>query len=391
MRTPPHPDEAFAAAIAGLYDAATAPALWPDALDALEPLFASSAAHFFLWDRAADRATLSLPSRNYRGQDEFHRRYGRIDPRRHLLMRQPPGFLLLCHEHFDEAFVRRSEFFNDFSLPLGRRWVMSASLWEDSASTAIFAVFRPPGQAPYAAADAARLRRLLPHLRRALRLDQQLRAARAQATIGQSVLDALPQAVLATDAAGRIRHANRAAEALLTAGATLRQHRGCLAATTHAETAMLLAALRRAVEAAPGATPGPASSLILHDEAGAALAVTVTPLDRHAGLDGMPEQRLALLTAVPMAPQRADPAPLRLAFGFTGAEAALAAALAGGQRLAAIAAARGVRMPTVRHQLRAVFDKTGTNRQAELVRVLANLPRAAQPTVPPTPDRGRTP
>ncbi|MGH7042268.1 MAG: hypothetical protein ACREFY_09060, partial [Acetobacteraceae bacterium] len=136
MRNPSDRDEAFGPAVAGLYDAAVAPELWPDALDALEPLFASNAAHFFHWDRAADRPTLSLPSHHYRGQAEYQHHYGSMDPRRRLLVRQPPGFLLLCHKHFDEDSVRRSEFFNDYSLPVGRRWVMTASLWDEAGIAA---------------------------------------------------------------------------------------------------------------------------------------------------------------------------------------------------------------------------------------------------------------
>ena len=391
MRTPPHPDEAFAAAIARLYDAAITPDLWPDALDALEPLFGAMTAHLFTWDRLAQRRESTVGAHSFLRTDQDWDYYHRINPRRKVLAVEPLGYILACNEHLDSDFVRRDEYFNDYCLPLERRYLLGTNFAAQDHLLMSFAVMRTARQGPFGSREKVLLRRLLPDLRRALLLDQQLRAARARATLGQSVLDALPQAVLATDAAGRIRHANRAAEALLTAGTMLRQRQGGLAATTHAETGMLLAALRRAVEAAPDATPGPASSLILHDDAGAGLAVTVTPLDRHARLNGLPEHRLALLTAVPMAPPRADPAPLRLAFGFTGAEAELAVALAGGQRLAAIAAARGVRMPTVRHQLRAVFDKTGTNRQAELVRLLASLPRAAQFTAPPTPDRGRTP
>ena len=376
MRSTIHREAAISSAVGLLEDAATTPDLWPAALDALEPLFASSAVHLFLWDRAQDRATLSLPSHNYRGQEQFQRRYGRMDPRRHLLMRQSPGFLLLCHEHFDQRFVDRSEFYNDFSLPLDRRWLMTTSLWDEAGTAAIFAVFRPPGGPPFSDADRTLLRHLLPDLRRALRLDLRLRAARAQAALGQSVLDALPQVVLAVDATGRIRHANRAAEDLLTAGTSLRQSQGRLTASTSSETSALQAALRRAVEATPGGEPGPTTSLVVHDSAGAALAVTVTPLDRHAGLPDLPAQRLALVVAVPTQPRRPDPVPLRTAFGFTGAEAELAAALAGGQRLDAIADARGVRMPTVRTQLRALFEKTGTRRQAQLVGLITSLPAA---------------
>ena len=210
---------------------------------------------------------------------------------------------------------------------------------DEAIVAAIVALFRRPGASICSAAGRALPSRLLPDLRRAFRLDQQLRAARAQAALSQSVLDALPQAVLVTDAAGRICHANRAAEALLAAGATLCQRRGRLAAAATVENIALQAALRRAVEAPPG-DPGPAAGLILHDCNGAALAVTVTPLDRPAGLAEPPAQRLALLTIATMQAPRSAPATVRTAFGFTGPEAELAVALARGRPLKAVAAAR---------------------------------------------------
>lgn len=58
---------------------------------------------------------------------------------------------------------------------------------------------------------------------------------------------------------------------------------------------------------------------------------------------------------------------LREAFGFTPAEAALALDLADGLAAADCASLRGVSLHTVRSQLRALFGKTGTSRQAELV------------------------
>jgi DNA-binding CsgD family transcriptional regulator len=61
-------------------------------------------------------------------------------------------------------------------------------------------------------------------------------------------------------------------------------------------------------------------------------------------------------------------------FGLTPAEARLAAEIAAGQRLDALAEAHHVTLPTLRTQLRAIYGKTGTSRQSELVRLLAALP-----------------
>ena len=75
-------------------------------------------------------------------------------------------------------------------------------------------------------------------------------------------------------------------------------------------------------------------------------------------------------------PGRASPlAPEQLArlFGLTRAESAVALALARGKTLDEYAAEAGVLISTVRTHLRAIFDKTYTRRQADLVRLLLLL------------------
>jgi DNA-binding CsgD family transcriptional regulator len=57
-------------------------------------------------------------------------------------------------------------------------------------------------------------------------------------------------------------------------------------------------------------------------------------------------------------------------FLLTPAEAQIALGIADGETLAAIAEARGVSVSTARTQLKSVFAKTGTHRQAELVALL---------------------
>ena len=63
------------------------------------------------------------------------------------------------------------------------------------------------------------------------------------------------------------------------------------------------------------------------------------------------------------------------------AEACLAVAVAGGKRLEDVAEERGVRMPTLRTQLRAILDKTGTRRQPDLMRLIVGLPAVSEPWI----------
>jgi DNA-binding CsgD family transcriptional regulator len=63
-------------------------------------------------------------------------------------------------------------------------------------------------------------------------------------------------------------------------------------------------------------------------------------------------------------------------FGLSPVECRIAIQLAEGLSLKEIAAAQGTQHDTVRKQLRSIFEKTSTNRQPELIRLMLHLPHA---------------
>jgi len=68
---------------------------------------------------------------------------------------------------------------------------------------------------------------------------------------------------------------------------------------------------------------------------------------------------------------------LQQVFGLAAAETRVAVALASGTDLTQAAEEFGVSRNTVRTQLRAIFAKTATSRQSDLVRLLAHTERIA--------------
>ena len=68
----------------------------------------------------------------------------------------------------------------------------------------------------------------------------------------------------------------------------------------------------------------------------------------------------------------------RLTFQLTAAEARLASSLAAGEGIGAASARLAISRETARTQLRAIFAKTGTRRQAELTALLSRLRRPTQ-------------
>jgi len=67
---------------------------------------------------------------------------------------------------------------------------------------------------------------------------------------------------------------------------------------------------------------------------------------------------------------RLQPALLAKVHGLTKTEAALAAALAAGRTVASFAIGQGSSEHTARTHMKRILEKTGTKRQADLVRVL---------------------
>jgi DNA-binding CsgD family transcriptional regulator len=101
-----------------------------------------------------------------------------------------------------------------------------------------------------------------------------------------------------------------------------------------------------------------------------ALVVHLVPVQRSAQDVFIGASHIVLVT-----PVTAPAAPLTNLlvglFDLTPAEAAVARGIASGDSIPDFARRNGVSPETVRTQLRAVFEKTGTRRQADLVRLLS--------------------
>jgi DNA-binding CsgD family transcriptional regulator len=116
----------------------------------------------------------------------------------------------------------------------------------------------------------------------------------------------------------------------------------------------------------------PGEPIVIRRERKASVIARLMPI--HGGARTPFLGARGLLTLVPLEPAYGpSPALLRRAFGLTPAEAKLAATIAQGKAPEQIAEELGIARTTVRNQLRAIFSKTNTHRQSELVALLARL------------------
>jgi DNA-binding CsgD family transcriptional regulator len=373
------PVERFDHVVSAVYEAALQPALWPYALDAVAGLLSCDLFHCFVWDLQEERplmtwASPSATSALHRGYDVY---YGRIDPRRRFSEVLEPGTVFACHHQLDEKFVANDEFYQDFLIPGGMRYMVGSTLAFDAGSRTSLALLRATGRPEFSADDMTSARRIAPHLRRCMEMMLRQRDVADALAAGDRALDGLDMAVAVLDDAAGVRHLNPSAQRMLREGACWRVRNQRLEAKGRLCSARLQQAWQHTRD-----TGRPASALLHGAEGPQAPDATVITFCRlPTGGPGatLPGGRYLgrYLALIARRARRAAPdaALLTQIFDLTPAEGRLAHDLARGLSLADAAASRGLRVSTVRTQLLGLLAKTGTQRQQDLVAVLARIPQ----------------
>ena len=190
------------------------------------------------------------------------------------------------------------------------------------------------------APQVALIKGLLPHIRQFVRVRQALGGAEALGTAVTDLLDTSRVGVLHLDRRGRIVEANNHARRLLRHGAGLSDRGGELRAWLPADQARLARLLAGALPAS--SAPAVGGSLLLRRAPGAApVVVHVTPVGGPPPDYGARRVAALVLLVAPGRPARIDPALVATTLGLTRAESQVAAGLAAGLTVRAIAAGHG--------------------------------------------------
>ena len=211
------------------------------------------------------------------------------------------------------------------------------------------------------------------HLGRAVRINRQLWKLELANLAATERIEMLPEGVMLADASGRVVLANAVAKAMLDARDGIFLCDGCLAVagSPDALRKLVVSCARRSV-----GIGGPGGELeVPRDLPRSPLHVTVAPLRSDTRLPDVPwigfGSPVAIVTVTDRdLDRRRRQMNLRRRFDLTFTEAALAAEILKGDGRKAAARRCGISDATAKTHLANIFEKTGTHRQAELVRLL---------------------
>lgn len=377
-------DDNFDDIVAGFYRAANGTIGWVDALVPFRRAVSAFAIYLFAVDLSQGLVTFSYNASDVSAETEldYIRTYHRIDPRANLVIGLPPGEWVHCWERFDDDFVAKDRFYQEFLIPYGGRYVSGVKLLQDESVCVLLGVHRGIGSHKLDTGEISVCKRLARHLTDALVAYRANMQHRQQGLLGMELLTRLRAPVALIDEQRCVQHANPAAQALLANNPAVVESSGRLYCRRSVDDSALLVGLRQLLlkDHSCFGEP-PADKLFLRASAPSGdktLGLYLYALQPQNTLHAFGDIPLAMvLFHAPGGHLELDPFVVAAAFDLTPGEARVAVATAHGASPDQIACQHAVSVHTVRSQLKTIFSKTGTARQADLVSLLAGLPMAA--------------
>jgi len=271
------------------------------------------------------------------------------------------------HECIDAQQLSREPLFRDYFLPMGYCWGALTCVLPPTGENVVIGWRRRTEDGPMTALELDALDALRPELARAVFVSARLRLERLQAASETLAALGLPAVIL--DARGKALVANHLAEAL---DHLVTWRAGDMATLKDAAADALLRKALAEIDAGGATTT---LSFPLRDPADPARKMVAHVVPIRLGARDIFSRGAAALVLTPIAAPRAPPVELlQSLFDLTPSEARVARSLAGGRTVDEIAAEGGVSAGTVRSHVRGVLEKTGCNRQTDVVALLAGMP-----------------
>jgi len=287
----------------------------------------------------------------------------------HAYMRDWTPKIITDEDWMPKADLVRSEYYNDFLVPQDIHSTVMIRLGSEGMNISVISLTRSRRKDQFSGEDLAFARWIHPHMVRSFALGRKFVEQKRFGSDLIGAIDRSDHGVFVLEADGLVRFANRAADALVREGGPLRLVGGQLTAS-HPDAARGLGALVRAA-ATPGSSPRRGGSMpIPCPNRRRPLSLTVAPLAPER-ISVFETRASAIVWVTDLEAGLAPPEQkLRALFGLTQAETRVALALFEGATPKEAAEQMQVSFHTVRAQLARVFDKTGVNRQAELIRLM---------------------
>lgn len=361
-----------------IYKAGLEPELWPEFLSVLSSKIRAQSSvlsiHHF---KKKELNFLKLYERDPKFFQSYSDYFIKVNP---YLARiaEKSGGVYLTQEMIPDDQMKKYEFYNDWLRPQNIHYRAGLVVFRDDTRLALADFQRPKKNGEFGEADIKAIQLFEPHIKRAIQLNQRFWDIKSQSSAAITVLDNLEIGVILIDEHKRPVYVNHSAEELAYSGGALVIGTRSVSAGLPDESSALEKLIHEATRTGKGKGLHPGGSLLLGASHEYPLCLLVTPLQTDRNDLGLTGSRVcaAIFVTAPTMPHSVPLDSLQSLFVLTHAEAHLVQGLANGLSLEEISEKSKITINTARSQLKKVFSKTGTRRQAELTKLVLRIPSA---------------
>ncbi|MCQ4346980.1 helix-turn-helix transcriptional regulator [Pseudomonas stutzeri] len=357
--------------VAALYDAALDSRLWHIPMEQLRDLFAANYVTLILRIPDQSDAGLMIVAGDVEGEGKVT--YLTYPHTSTPFINQPVDKVFTVDDLMSEKDWRESSYYQHWCGPKGVFHVMGVDIATPDSGKLRFRITRPESSPKFSARDRALCELILPHLRRALNMHNQLDRSQSMGALYSQAISRLSVATIVLDESGRVLQQNAVAQEILAGADGLKLVGGRLEASYPSDNRELQRLVRNAFARQGKESPAIAEAVSIARPSGQVSLVVVVesvPSLEWAESKGQPAVVVYIRDAVGKSLTSTTVA--KQLFNLTPAETALCLELANGLSLEEAAEALNIRRNTARAHLRAIFSKTGVRRQTELVRIMLN-------------------
>jgi DNA-binding CsgD family transcriptional regulator len=370
--------ETFSALIGDIYDASLDPGLWQDVFDEVCAYVGVIEAGVILQDNIRKIAEVPFGSTHdphYR--QLYAEKYFRINPMFPTITFFNVETTIPVTDILSRAELCQTKFGREWLAP--QRYIDSVfSIVEKSATgCALLTAIRDANQGFFDDEVRRRFTLIVPHVRRALLIGKVIDLKRVEAAALADSLDTLASGMFLVDETGRIVHANASAHMMVAEANVLRAADGRLHTVTPETDRTLLDTFTAAANG-DGAVGRKGIAVPLDARDGSRYVANVMPLTggarRNAGVSYAAVAVVFVHKAVLDLPS--PPEAMAKTFQLTPAELRVLFAIVEVGGVPEVADVLGITEGTVKTHLHHLFEKTGTTRQVDLVKLVAGYSNA---------------
>jgi DNA-binding CsgD family transcriptional regulator/PAS domain-containing protein len=358
--------------IGAIYDCALEPERWPQTLARLETLSRSGFSFIVLHDLIRN-----MPGRVFEhgGSEEwlqlYFTKYATLNPIPAASSLRPLGEVHTLSMLFEDEEWLGCRFYKEWMEPQGLGDMLGIVVLRSGNRAGWLVTQKKNDTSKFSEAQLDAFRLLSPHICRAIKISDALDLRTMTSESLEATVDVLSAGVFLLDSQGRVVYANRTGDRQVRTGNALRIVNNRLSPIDRSASAALVTALSSATGGSVSGNSG-AHSIAFPASDGEGLIATVMPVDQgqRRSLMAPWAAKVAVFVQNPaVAPQMPGEAFAKL-YGLTGGELRVALAMAPGLGAKEAAEVLGLSEATVRTHQQHLFQKTGTSKQAELVRLL---------------------